>query len=108
MPVALAPLLAQTTAHQPTGWTDKEIILYVLTAVGGTLSVVIPVAWGLVKILARNAERRAAKLEAENRALKRSGEGLGDAPSVKDLRERLDEKTKAYGHLEVTVAQVRA
>lgn len=57
-PLAL-PLLT-SAAHPPSDWTDKEVLLSILSAVGGTLCVVVPVAWGLVKFLAVKAERRAA------------------------------------------------
>jgi cellulose biosynthesis protein BcsQ len=100
-------LLADVTSHPPSGWTDKEVMLYVLAAVGGTLAVLVPVAWGVVSLLTRRAERRAAELEAENGSLRRAAEELGDTATLDDLRQRLADAEKAAGHLEATLTQVR-
>lgn len=109
MNLALCPqLFADLTVHSPAGWTDKEVLLYILSSVGGTLIVVVPVAWGLVKLLSQSAHRRAAKLEAENRSLRRTLEGIGDVISVEDLRHQVDESKKLAAHLEATLSQVKA
>ncbi|MDB5307175.1 MAG: Soj protein [Gemmataceae bacterium] len=102
MPAAcLTPLLAQVTAHSPDGWTDKEVMVYLLSAVGGTLLVLVPVAWGLVNILTRKADRRAMRLEGENRALKRTIEELQDGEELTDAH-------KAVEHVKAELGQVRA
>jgi cellulose biosynthesis protein BcsQ len=100
-------LFAQAQAHSPTGWTDKEVLLYVLGAVGGTLFIVVPVAWGLVRLLAGRAIRRANRLEDENRELRRLVEE-GETPSlVEDLKEQLANSNKRIGELEVTLGNVQ-
>jgi cellulose biosynthesis protein BcsQ len=100
-------IFAQAATHLADGWTNKEVLLYMLTAVGGTVTVVVPVAWGLLKILTRNSERRAAKLEAENRSLRRTIGDFGDAAPAAELRQHVDESRKTIGHLEETLTQVR-
>jgi hypothetical protein len=87
-------LLAEAAAHPTDGWTNKEVLTLALTAVGGTLAAVVPVAWGLVRILTGNAARRAAKAEAEVRDLRKQVEELGDTTSVSELRQQLDEQKK--------------
>src|SRR5262245_54922615 len=107
MPLSHYPLFALAIAHAPTGWTDKEVLGYLLSAVGGTCLVLIPVAWGLVKILSRKAERQAARMEAENRGLRRKVAEFEDSESAEELRQKLADSTKAVGHLETTLEQVR-
>src|SRR4051812_26961051 len=102
-----APLLAQAPAHPAQGWTDKEVMLYLFSAVGGTLLILVPVAWGLVKLLTGRAVRRAAKLEAENRGLRRKLDDLDPTGVAAELQEKLAEEGKKVGHLETTLAQVR-
>src|SRR4051794_11105106 len=100
-------LFAQAATHPTDGWTNKEVLTLALTAVGGTLAAVVPVAWGVVKLLTANAARRAAKAEAEVRDLRKQIEELGDTTSVDDLRQQLDESTRKVGHLEERLKQVQ-
>jgi chromosome partitioning protein len=100
-------LFAQTAAHPPSGWTDKEVVLYILAAIGGTLTVLVPIAWGVAQLLARRSEQRAVELAAENDSLKQAVTELGDPEAARDAVRRLEEATKAVAHLEATLAQVR-
>ncbi|MBN9517149.1 AAA family ATPase [bacterium] len=102
-----APLFAAAGDHPALGWTDKEVLLYVLSAVGGTLFVLVPVAWGLVNLLNRRADRRAARLEVENRTLRRQVAEREDGGPVEELRRKVAEAAQHTGHLEATLAQVR-
>src|SRR5262245_52267830 len=96
---ALAPLLADSANHPPSGWTDKEVLLYVLGAVGGTLFILVPIAWGVVQMLTASARRRVRELEAENKSLKAAAEGVA-APATELQKQLVEETTKAK-HLEV-------
>lgn len=100
------PLLAQT-AHPADGWTNKEVLVYLLSAVGGTLLIVAPIAWGILHLLIRRSERRAAALEADNRALRRAIDELGDPTATEALRGELAAAQRTVGHLEETLKQVR-
>jgi chromosome partitioning protein len=92
--------LAEVANHPPSGWTDKEVILYVLGAVGGTLVVIVPIAWGLVQLLTSGARRRVRAMEAENRSLKAAKDGT----SGEDLQQQLIEATTKVKHLESRLA----
>jgi cellulose biosynthesis protein BcsQ len=101
MMLALQQLIADSQTHSPSGWTDKEVLVYVLGAVGGTLFVMVPIAWTVVRMLAGKAMRRAAKLEAEVRSLKGGTDGT-------ELQKDLKDATTKVAHLEATLIQVRA
>jgi cellulose biosynthesis protein BcsQ len=102
-----APLFAQSPSHTPSGWTDKEVLLYVLGAVGGTLFIMVPIAWSLVRFLSGKSHRRVARLEAENRELRRTRDNGGDSESADELKRQLTDSTKQIGELEVTLESVR-
>jgi Mrp family chromosome partitioning ATPase len=80
-PLAHAVALFATT---PT-WTDKEV----LYAIGGTLGVVIPVAWGIIQLLTSSARSRAETAEAEQKKLQHKLDEGGNADEPVQLRERL-------------------
>ena len=77
--------------HPPTGWTDKEVILYLLGAVGSTLFVMVPIAWKVVYLL---AARMAAR-------------GDGDPARVKETQDKLDVANTRAATAEATLEQVR-
>jgi hypothetical protein len=105
---SFAPLFAQSSpAHAATGWTDKEVLLYLLGAVGGTLFIMVPIAWGVVRLLVGKAHRRVARLEAENRELRRAQENGRDTSTTDVLKEDLVKSTKRVGELEATLSEVR-
>ena len=87
----LPALLADSAAHPPSGWTDKEVMLYVLGAVGGTLAVVVTIAWKAVYLL---ASRMAAGSSA-------------DSARVKELQDKLDTANSKVATTEATLEQVR-
>ena len=100
-------LFAQNTALPPTGWTDKEVLLLVLKAVGGTLFVIVPIAWSLVTMLTRKSTRRVDELEAENRSFRKALENSDEAGVAEALKQKLDESKSKTAQLEVTLSQVR-
>lgn len=89
------------------GWTDKEVLYYVLSAVGGTVAIIVPVAWGLVRLLTGGARKRAAKLVAENQALRQKVDSLGDLLTIEEMQNKLTESKVACSHLETTLSEVR-
>src|SRR4051794_18178816 len=95
---ALTTLLADTGLHSPSGWTDKEVLLYVVGAVGSTLFVMVPIAWAVVKMLSSGARRQAAKLEAENKSLRTALKKSENPPE--DEAEKLEEAANRVAHLE--------
>lgn len=98
-------IAAAIPPHHHVGWSDTEVLRYVLGAVGGTLALLVPVAWGLVKILTRNAERRAVGAEAQCRQLRRA---LDAAEDAEGLGAKLEAATCDANHLRETLEQVRA
>lgn len=90
MPAALDTPLLLAQADAISGWSDKEVLLRVLAAVGGTVAVVVPVNWGLVKLLCQKAEVRAAEFASENAKLRSPVAGQ-TGEDLTDLRARLDE-----------------
>lgn len=97
-------------AAAPT-WTDKEV----LYAVGGTLGVVIPVAWGIVQLLTSAARGRAETAEAEQKKLQHKLSESENPDELVRLQERAvraetdtDEAKKKVTDLEQEVKNVRA
>lgn len=89
--IALLPILFADSTHPPSGWTDKEVLVYVLGAVGGTLFIMVPIAWKVVYLL---ASRIAAR---DN----------GDPARVKELQDKLDGANAKVATTDATLEQVR-
>jgi chromosome partitioning protein len=85
-------LLAQISlvAYAVPTWTDKEV----LYAVGGTLGVMIPVAWGVMQLLTYSARSRAEKAETEQKRLKRQLAMAVNNDEVVQLQERIERAEK--------------